>query len=63
MSTEQRKQAEALILKASRTHGIPTRRDDVQAALNDAEHGPLFAEWALMHLASDTLLTADELDM
>ncbi|EFY90559.1 hypothetical protein MAC_03337 [Metarhizium acridum CQMa 102] len=47
----------------SRTYGIQTRKDDVQAAISHPHHGPLFAEWALTHLISDTLLTADELDV
>ncbi|KHN99694.1 uncharacterized protein MAM_02547 [Metarhizium album ARSEF 1941] len=63
MNTEQREQAESLLLKASRTYGIQTSKDDVQAAINHANHGPMFAEWALTHLTSDTLLTADELDV
>ncbi|EFY97466.1 hypothetical protein X797_007191 [Metarhizium robertsii] len=63
MNTEQGKRAESLLLKSSRTYGIQTRKDDVQAAINHPHHGPLFAEWALTHLTSDTLLTADELDV
>ncbi|KAG5927799.1 hypothetical protein E4U42_001768 [Claviceps africana] len=63
MDVERRKQAEALILRASRACGFQTGRDDVQAALNDAQHGPLFAEWASLRLGGDTLLTAHELQM
>ncbi|TWU75767.1 hypothetical protein ED733_002641 [Metarhizium rileyi] len=63
MNTDQTKDAEMLLLKALRTYGIETRKDDVLVALRDPHHGLLFAEWALTHLASDTLLTADELDV
>ncbi|KAG6008631.1 hypothetical protein E4U21_004271 [Claviceps maximensis] len=63
MHDERRKQAEVLLLRASRACGVQTRREDVQAALDDAQHGSLFAEWASMRLGSDTLLTADELQI
>ncbi|KAF7556841.1 hypothetical protein G7Z17_g1178 [Cylindrodendrum hubeiense] len=53
--------AEALLLKAARTYGIRAARDDVQLALTDPDRGTAFVEWANMHLASDHLLTADEL--
>ncbi|KAG6024107.1 hypothetical protein E4U19_003966 [Claviceps sp. Clav32 group G5] len=63
MDTERMKQTVATVLRASRACGILTSRDDVQAALNDAHHGPLFAEWASLHLGNDTLLTAHELQI
>ncbi|KAG5931059.1 hypothetical protein E4U53_001964 [Claviceps sorghi] len=63
MDVDRRKQAEALVLRASRACGIQTGRADVQAALDDAQHGPLFAEWASLRLGGDTLLTAHELQM
>ncbi|POR32467.1 Uncharacterized protein TPAR_07337 [Tolypocladium paradoxum] len=61
MDPTARDHAEALLLKAARTYGVQVRRDDVQRAIGDAEHGPALAQWATMHLVSDTLLTADEL--
>ncbi|KAK2608817.1 hypothetical protein QQS21_002674 [Conoideocrella luteorostrata] len=61
MDSDQRKHIEDLILKASRTCGLQTRREDVQAALRDPDHGPQLAEWAFLHLGSDTLLATDEL--
>ncbi|KAG6169547.1 hypothetical protein E4U51_001519 [Claviceps purpurea] len=63
MDAERMKQTVATVLRASRACGIPTSREDVQAALNDAHHGPLFAEWASLHLGIDTLLTAHELQI
>ncbi|QPH02372.1 hypothetical protein C2857_006581 [Epichloe festucae Fl1] len=63
MDVQRRKQAESLVLRASRACGIQARREDVQIALNDAEHGPLFVEWVSLHLGSDTLLSADELQI
>ncbi|KAG6105759.1 hypothetical protein E4U31_001249 [Claviceps sp. LM219 group G6] len=63
MDDERIKQTVATVLRASRACGIPTSREDVQAALNDAHHGPLFAEWASLHLGKDTLLTAHELQI
>ncbi|PHH81693.1 hypothetical protein CDD82_181 [Ophiocordyceps australis] len=50
-----------LLLKAARACGLQARRDEIQRALDDAQHGAAFAEWATTHLGSDTLLTADEL--
>lgn len=61
MDPTARDRAETLLLKAARAYGIQLRRDDVQRAISDAEHGPALAEWATMHLVSDALLTADEL--
>ncbi|KAG5958444.1 hypothetical protein E4U57_001307 [Claviceps arundinis] len=61
MDDERIKQTVATVLRASRACGIPISREDVQAALNDAHHGPLFAEWASLHLGKDTLLTTHEL--
>ncbi|KAG6061299.1 hypothetical protein E4U32_003032 [Claviceps aff. humidiphila group G2b] len=63
MDDERIKQTVATVLRASRACGIPTSREDVQAALNDAHHGSLFAEWASLHLGKDTLLTAHELQI
>ncbi|GAB0134711.1 hypothetical protein EsDP_00003069 [Epichloe bromicola] len=63
MDVQRRKQVESLVLRASRACGIQARREDVQTALNDAEHGPLFVEWVSLHLGSDTLLSADELQI
>ncbi|KAG5991471.1 hypothetical protein E4U43_004015 [Claviceps pusilla] len=63
MDAGRRKQAELLVLRASRICGFQIGREDVQAALNDAQHGPLFAEWASLRLGSDTLLTAHEFQM
>ena len=57
------REAEALVLKASRTYDIPCRRDQVQAALNDPIHGPLFVKWATERLPEDFLLTVDELSL
>ncbi|KAG6038597.1 hypothetical protein E4U41_004019 [Claviceps citrina] len=56
-------EAEALVRRAARACGIHARREDVQAALDDAQHGPWFAEWASLRLGRDTLLTADELQI
>ncbi|KPM35352.1 hypothetical protein AK830_g11226 [Neonectria ditissima] len=53
--------AEALLLKAGRSYGVPVARDDVQRALADPDRGAAFVEWANLHLASDHLLTVDEL--
>ncbi|RGP71554.1 hypothetical protein FSPOR_3260 [Fusarium sporotrichioides] len=49
--------AEALLLKAARAHGIPATKDDIRSALSDTS----FVEWANLHLATDNLLTGDEL--
>ncbi|KAI9166488.1 hypothetical protein HJFPF1_02590 [Paramyrothecium foliicola] len=61
MDLTTRERAEALLLKAARTYGVPARRDDVQRAVSDAQHGTAFAEWAITHLTPDTLVTPDEL--
>lgn len=53
--------AEALLLKAARAYGVPAAKDDVQRALADEDRGTAFVEWANVHLASDHLLTTDEL--
>ncbi|KAK7427177.1 hypothetical protein QQZ08_006290 [Neonectria magnoliae] len=53
--------AEALLLKVGRSYGVHVARDDVQRALADPDRGAAFVEWANLHLASDHLLTADEL--
>ncbi|PHH64684.1 hypothetical protein CDD81_4125 [Ophiocordyceps australis] len=50
-----------LVLKAARACGLEARRDEIQRALDDAQHGAAFAEWATTHLGPDTLLTPDEL--
>ncbi|KAG5960293.1 hypothetical protein E4U58_004707 [Claviceps cyperi] len=63
MDAERIEQTVATVLRASRACGIPTSREDVQAALNDAHHGPLFAEWASLHLGKDSLLTTHELQI
>ncbi|KAF4979263.1 hypothetical protein FZEAL_4508 [Fusarium zealandicum] len=52
-----RDRAEALLLKAARAYGIPVQKDDVHHALDDTA----FVDWANLHLATDHLLTADEL--
>lgn len=53
--------AEALLLKAGRSYGVHVVKDDVQRALADPDRSTAFVEWANLHLASDHLLTADEL--
>ncbi|GJN69150.1 hypothetical protein PLICBS_003197 [Purpureocillium lilacinum] len=53
--------AEALLLEAGRASGLKLPRDDLRRALADTEHGHALAEWAVTHLGSDTLLSADEL--
>ncbi|KEY72483.1 hypothetical protein S7711_05158 [Stachybotrys chartarum IBT 7711] len=55
--TTTKKNAEALLLKAARAHGIQLRRDQAQQVAADTA----FAEWAVQHLTPDTLVTADEL--
>jgi hypothetical protein len=57
MDISSRDRAEALLLKAARAHGIPVAKDDVYNALADTA----FVEWANLHLATDHLLTGDEL--
>ncbi|KAK5989765.1 hypothetical protein PT974_08025 [Cladobotryum mycophilum] len=61
MDLETREYAEALLMKAARTHGIQVRKDEVQRQVRDEQHGAAFAEWAIMYLTPDNLLTADEL--
>ncbi|KAL5599308.1 hypothetical protein FOVSG1_007120 [Fusarium oxysporum f. sp. vasinfectum] len=57
MDLSPKHRAEALLLKAARVYGIPASKEDVQHALSDAS----FVDWANLHLASDHLLTGDEL--
>ncbi|RBR08889.1 uncharacterized protein FIESC28_10069 [Fusarium coffeatum] len=57
MDFNPRDRAEALLLKAARAHGIPATKQDVHNALSDTA----FLEWANLHLATDHLLTGDEL--
>ncbi|RKL05386.1 hypothetical protein BFJ70_g8754 [Fusarium oxysporum] len=57
MDLSPKHRAEALLLKAARAYGIPASKEDVQHALSDAS----FVDWANLHLASDHLLTGDEL--
>ncbi|TVY78674.1 hypothetical protein Focb16_v008435 [Fusarium oxysporum f. sp. cubense] len=57
MDLSPKHRAEALLLKAARAYGIPASKEDVQHALSDAS----FVDWANLHLASDHLLTDDEL--
>ncbi|KAM0345758.1 hypothetical protein ACHAPU_006111 [Fusarium lateritium] len=57
MDLSPRDRAEALLLKAARAHGVPVAKDDVHNALADTA----FVEWANLHLATDHLLTGDEL--
>ncbi|KAM5387344.1 hypothetical protein ACJA88_001696 [Fusarium oxysporum] len=57
MDLSPKHRAEALLLKAARAYGIPASKGDVQHALSDAS----FVDWANLHLASDHLLTGDEL--
>ncbi|EXA48961.1 hypothetical protein FOQG_08290 [Fusarium oxysporum f. sp. raphani 54005] len=57
MDLSPKHRAEALLLKAARAYGIPASKEDVQRALSDAS----FVDWANLHLASDHLLTGDEL--
>ncbi|UNI13961.1 hypothetical protein JDV02_000647 [Purpureocillium takamizusanense] len=55
--------AEALLLEAVRGSGLQLSRDDLRRALDNKDHGPELAEWAVTHLGSDTLLSADELSL
>ncbi|RGP68566.1 hypothetical protein FLONG3_8125 [Fusarium longipes] len=57
MDLSPRDRAEDLLLKAARAHGIPATKDDIRSALSDTT----FVEWANLHLATDHLLTGDEL--
>ncbi|KAF5021275.1 hypothetical protein F66182_6673 [Fusarium sp. NRRL 66182] len=57
MDLSPRDRAEALLLKAARAYGVPVPTKDVHHALDDTA----FVEWANLHLASDHLLTGDEL--
>ncbi|PON29957.1 hypothetical protein TGAM01_v201323 [Trichoderma gamsii] len=61
MDLETRVQAEALLLKAARTHGVQVRRDEVQQHLRHDHYGAALAEWASLHLTTDNLLSPDEL--
>ena len=61
MDVDTRNAAEALLLKANRTHGLPYRQSDIQSALNDPEHGPAFVQWAFDHLEHNFFLSTDEL--
>jgi hypothetical protein len=61
LSSQTMDRAEALLLGAGRLHGITATKDEVRSALEDAEHGPAFAEWAILHLGHDNLLTGDEM--
>lgn len=63
MDLETRVQAEALLLKAARTHGVQVRRDEVQQHLRDDHYGAALAELASLHLTTDNLLSPDELAM
>lgn len=55
--------AEALLLKADKSHGIHAGPKAVQSALNHVEDGSLFSAWVLRHLEADNLLTPEELAM
>ncbi|KAH7267694.1 uncharacterized protein BKA55DRAFT_556413 [Fusarium redolens] len=57
MDLSSKHRAEALLLKAARAYGISASKEDVQHALSDAS----FVDWTNLHLASDHLLTGDEL--
>ena len=46
-----------------RARAVAINDAHVEAALRDAESGPALAEWAKTHLAADTLLTLDELEL
>ncbi|KAL7920973.1 hypothetical protein ACQKWADRAFT_297225 [Trichoderma austrokoningii] len=61
MDLETRVQAEALLLKAARAHGVQVRRDEVQQHLRHDHSGAALAEWASLHLTTDNLLSPDEL--
>lgn len=61
LNSQTRERAEALLLGAGRLHGVTATKDEVRSALDDAEHGPAFAEWAIQHLGQDNLLTPDEM--
>lgn len=61
LDSRTRERAEALLLGAGRLHGIKATKEEIRGALDDAEHGPAFAEWAMLHLGQDTLLTVDEM--
>lgn len=63
MDPKAREHAEALLLGAGCAYGIKVDRDEVQHALDDADHGAAFAEWANAHLGPGNLLTADEMEM
>lgn len=61
MDAQHKELAETLILGTGRRYGINANRDEVQRALNDPDHGPAFAQWAIVHLNGDNLLTPDEM--
>jgi hypothetical protein len=61
MDERTRQRAEELLLSAGQLHGITATKEEIQTALDDGEHGAAFAEWAIMHLGQDKLLTADEM--
>lgn len=61
MDERTRQRAEELLLSAGQLHGITATKDEIRNALDDGEHGAAFAEWAIMHLGQDNLLTADEM--
>lgn len=61
MDAVTRDHAETLLLKAARAYGVQVRREEVQTAIYDPEHGTTFAEWANKHLIADCLLSRDEL--
>lgn len=61
MDKRTRERAEALLLGAGQLHGIAASKEEIKAALDDAQHGPAFAEWAILHLGQANLLTADEM--
>ncbi|PHH73909.1 hypothetical protein CDD83_4652 [Cordyceps sp. RAO-2017] len=61
MDPATRDHAGAQLLRAARSHALRPTRDDVLRAVDDADHGLAFAEWATRYLDSDNLLTPDEL--
>ena len=46
-----------------RVRTVAVSEGHIEAALQDAESGPQLAAWAATHLAEDTLLTLDELEL
>ncbi|KJZ74913.1 hypothetical protein HIM_05644 [Hirsutella minnesotensis 3608] len=63
MATPTRDQAESLLSDAARTFGLQVTPEQVQAALDDPDHGIAFAEWATKHLVPDCLLSQNELEL